>query len=108
MEAEKREILDYLKAAAGQYVSAKEISRRAGGKRRHREDPGWAVPVLQRLIEEGLIEKDAAGHYRLKPPATDRRKPRKWVSPQMAKILRSGGASFGEYQTIELDLPEEE
>ncbi|HEY9171090.1 MAG TPA: hypothetical protein VI136_02285 [Verrucomicrobiae bacterium] len=106
MEAEKREILDYLKAALGQFVSVKEICRRAGGKHRHADDPRWAVPVLRRLVEEGLIERDAAGHYRLKPPETSRRKSRRWVSPQVAKILRASGKSFGDYQIEDLDSPE--
>ncbi len=108
MDAEKREILAYLKTWPGHFVSAKEICRRAGGKRRHREDPRWALPVLIRLVEEGLIEKDAGGHYRLKAPDPDRRKPRRWISPQMAKILRSSGKSFGDYQITDLDAPEPE
>lgn len=106
METEKREILEYLKASNGQYVSVKEICRRAGGKNRHEDDPRWAVPMLRRLLEEGQIERDASGHYRLKPPETDRRKSRRWVSPQMAKILRASGTSFGDYQIADLDSPE--
>ena len=32
MDADEREVCNFLKAYAGQYVSAREINRRAGGK----------------------------------------------------------------------------
>src|SRR5262249_35058813 len=67
MDSDEREICLYLKGWPGQFVSVAEITRRAGGKRRGRQDPNWAVPVLTRLVEKGILEADSTGHYRLIP-----------------------------------------
>ena len=66
MDTDEREISTYLKACAGQWVSGREISRRASGKRRYRDDPSWAAQPLIRLMERSIIESDSTGHYRLK------------------------------------------
>jgi hypothetical protein len=89
MQAEEREICNYLKGFPGQFISAREIARRAGGKWRFREDPHWSTPVLALLLEKKVIETDSSYSYRLiiKPE----RKPRHWISPQMKKILESNG-----------------
>lgn len=93
MDSDEREICLYLKGFPGQFVSFAEISRRAGGKRRYRTEPEWAVPVLSRLVEKRLIESDSTGHYKLKlRPKTD--KPARWVSPQIRKILEKSGKQF--------------
>ena len=95
MDAEERDICNYLKSWPGQFVAVRDICRRAGGKWRFRENQEWAAPILTRLLEKGLIESDSTGHYRLirvrKP-----KKPKKWVSPQMRKILEESGKDFGE------------
>src|SRR5262245_32394529 len=93
MDADEREICIYLKSWAGVFVSAREIARRAGGRRRFGADPNWAVPVLARLVEKGVIEEDAGGHYRLIPRKKDE-KEQKWVSPQIKKILEQSGKTF--------------
>ncbi len=49
MDSDEREIIEFLKIWGGDFISAKEICRRAGGKRRYAEDNGWAIPILQRL-----------------------------------------------------------
>ena len=67
MDSDEREIIHYLQTWGNVYVSAKEICRRAGTKRRYHEDPDWAKPVLQRLVERKLLESDALGRYRIKP-----------------------------------------
>lgn len=94
MEPEEREICAYLKTLPGQFVSGREIARRAGGKSRFREDPNWATPFITQLIEKKVLESDATGHYRL--PVKDDRKNRKnkWVSPQMKSILEKSGKDF--------------
>jgi hypothetical protein len=94
MDSDEREIYDYLKTWPKVFVSAREISRRAGGKRRFRDDPHWAKPALTRLVEKGLLEVDSFGHYRIKPAET-RAKRQRWVSPQIARILRDSGRKFG-------------
>ena len=105
MDADERDICLYLKGFPGQFLSFAEISRRAGGKRRYRNEPEWATPVLSRLVEKGLIESDSTGHYRLKiRPKPDR--PTKWVSPHIRKILEKSGKEFeGVY---EIDKDEDE
>ena len=70
-------------------VSAREIARRAGGKSRHREDPHWAAPLIAKLLEQKVIETDSAHNYRL--IIKQDRKRKHWISPQMKKILESGG-----------------
>ena len=102
MDADEKEICLYLKSWTGQFISGREISRRAGGKWRFREDPEWAGPALARLIEKGLIESDTTGHYRL-VPRPKREKPKKWVSPQIRKILQDSGKDFGELTKVEED-----
>jgi len=66
MDADEHDICNYLKAWPKQFISAREICRRAGGKRRFRDDPFWATQALLRLWKEHS-GNDAAGYYRLKP-----------------------------------------
>jgi hypothetical protein len=96
MDSDEREIYYYLKSWKDHYISVLEICRRAGGKKRHRQDPEWAKPVLVRMLEKGIVETDPAGHYRLKPMAPKGRKAKRWVSPQVAKILKESGKDFQE------------
>jgi hypothetical protein len=93
MDADEKAICEYLKSWPGQFVSGREVSRRAGGKWRFRDDPEWAGPILARLVEKALIESDATGHYRLVPPPKSKRD-RKWVSPHIRRILEKSGKDF--------------
>jgi len=86
MDAEEKEICDFLKSWIDQFVSQREICRRAGGKWRFRENPNWALPVLSRMTEKGILESDAAGHFRLAPEKKDDKKKR-WLSPHLKKLL---------------------
>jgi hypothetical protein len=92
MELEEKEICTYLKSLRGQFISGREIARRAGGKWRHRDDPNWAVPFLGQLVEKKVIESDSTGHFRLIIREKDPQK--KWVSPQMKRILENSGKDF--------------
>ena len=67
MEADEKDVCIYLAASGGQFASRMEIARRAGGKRRYEDDPKWAVRVLSRLIDKGIVELNSTGHYRLTP-----------------------------------------
>lgn len=102
MDADELDICNYLKTWARQFISGREICRRAGGKHRFRDDPYWANQPLMRLVEKGLIETDSAGHYRL--IQKQKEQPRKWVSPHLKEILEKSGKEFG---TIEPDKPED-
>jgi len=104
MTADERLITDYLKSWPKHFVSAREVARRAAGKRRFRDDPQWAHPVLARLIEQELVETDGLGHYRIRQQLVESRKRRRWVSPQMRRILERSGESFSEV----LEIPEDE
>ena len=104
MEAEEKEICEFLKAWPGQYVSGREIARRAGGKWRYRDDPNWATPVLVRMVEKQLLESDAGGHYKLLPKEK-KKKPKRWLSPEMKKILEQTGKDFSE--GADVDAPGE-
>ena len=93
MDADEIDICNYLKTWPKQFISGAEISRRAAGKRRFREEPTWANQPLIRLVEKGRIESDAGGHYRLIP--TERKRHlKRFVSPQIQKILEASGKSF--------------
>ena len=80
MDADEREIYDYLSTWGQQFVSAREICRRAGGKHRSSEDPDWAKPVLVRMTDKHILESDPGGRYRIKPKkkrSTKQKHPRK-------------------------------
>lgn len=96
MDADEREIYFYLKAFRKEFISSREICRRAGGKKRFKYDEEWAKPVLTRMVERGILEMDEAGHYRIKPYEPDRHKRKKWVSPQIRAILQDSGRDFSE------------
>jgi hypothetical protein len=89
MLSEERDICAYLKSLPGQFVSARELARRVGGKSRHRENPHWAAPVIAKLLEKKVIESDSAHNYRL--IAKQDKKPKRWISPQVKKILERSG-----------------
>ena len=95
MDADERDICLYLKSWQGKFVSGKEIARRAGGKSRFRQDPNWAVPLLLRLVEKGILESDATGHFRLRPLEKKKEKNKKFISPELKKILEQSGKDFG-------------
>ncbi|MEY2466086.1 MAG: hypothetical protein QOD03_607 [Verrucomicrobiota bacterium] len=103
MDADEKSICTYLKSWNSQFVSGREIARRAGGKKRFREDPNWAGPVLSRLVERNVIESDSTGHYRLFAKEKSN-KPKKWVSPNIKKILEQSGKDFS--HVIETDEDE--
>ena len=102
MDADEQAICDYLKSWPRQFIAAREIARRASGKKRFHDDPDWAIRVLLRMMEKGLVEGDSAGHYRLpRPEKPDQ--PKKWISPEIKKILEQSGKKFDDI--LEIDDP---
>jgi len=99
MDSDEKEICNYLKSHHGEFVSAREIARRAGGKWRFRDEPNWATQSLLRLIEKGILESDASGYYRLRK--VDGTKPKKWISPQIKAILEKSGKDFGDILEVD-------
>jgi hypothetical protein len=96
MDAEEREIYFYLKSWKSDSVSEQEISRRAGGRHKFERSHDWAKSVLHRMLERSIVEIDHTGHYRLKPRPTSSAGKRRWISPQIAKILKDSGKNFGD------------
>ena len=76
LNAEALEIIAYLKTAPNKFVSILEISRRAGGRRRFEESPNWAKNLVSPLVEAGLLEVNARGHYRAIVAAESENKPK--------------------------------
>jgi hypothetical protein len=89
MDADEREIFDFLKTFGEEWVNAKEICRRAGGKKRFNEDNNWAKPILQRMKERQILDGDELGRYRTKPVKKGHKG--RWVSPDIERILRESG-----------------
>ena len=76
LSAEALDIIAYLKTAPNKFVSLLEISRRAGGRRRFEETPNWARGLMAPLMEAGVIEVNARGHYRHLGSMTAEAKPK--------------------------------
>ncbi len=102
MDADQTLICQYLKQSPDDFVSRKEICRRAGGKWRYREDEHWAVPGLRQLVERNLVESNDTGHFRLIKEGSKNSggKQRFWFSPTIRSVLKQSGQDFG---TIDLD-----
>ncbi|MDR3459182.1 MAG: hypothetical protein P4N60_17265 [Verrucomicrobiae bacterium] len=83
-------------------MNAKEIARRASTKKRFSEDPDWAKPVLMRLAENGILESDTSGRYRIKPE-NKHDKAHRWVSPDINQILKEGGVEVEGAHPINID-----
>ena len=90
MDSDEREIFRFLKSWGNQFVAAREICRRAGNKRRFREEPDWAMPTLLRMVGRGILESDATGHFRIKR-LLKKNKDKQSISPDIAKILEESG-----------------
>ncbi len=94
MDAEEREIFYYLRSEPEKFVPVHAICRHAGGKHKFRETPDWAKPVLLRMTERGILDVDATGAYRLRPIPRPEASAQRWVSPQIAAVLRKSGKNF--------------
>ena len=98
--ADEAEIVAFLKCYRGQYLSAREVCRRAGNKRKYQENPRWAMPLLVSLLVRGYVEADGGGHYRLIE---------KEDKPADQSSVPAAGPSSGDQPdatTIELEMPE--
>ena len=90
MDSEEQEIFFFLKTWGEEFVSAKEIARRASGKQKFYKNPEWAKPLLMRMQERGILESDTQNRFRIKP-VSKKTKDKRWVSPDIAKILQKNG-----------------
>ena len=90
MDTDERDIFQFLKTWGADFTNAKEVARRATSKKRFYEDPDWAKPILMRMAERGILESDIQGRYRIKP-VPKKKHVKKWVAPDIAKILQESG-----------------
>ncbi|HEX3798974.1 MAG TPA: hypothetical protein VH413_09760 [Verrucomicrobiae bacterium] len=104
MNAEEKAIIEFLRGYGPTFVTAKEISRKVGGRKRCEKEPGWALPILAKMTREGTIEADALGHFRLVKQTDKKKRFGKFVSPQLLRILKSSGRTF---EAIVIDEDEE-
>ena len=65
MGTDETQILQYLQQYPETFISAVEIGKRAGGRKRSQNNREWARPVLRRLEIDGHLESNEYGHYRL-------------------------------------------
>ena len=93
MDSDERDIFQFLKTWGGDFVNAREIARRAGGKRRFHQDPEWAKPILLRMAERGILESNVQGHFRIKPEPKDRQLDPQQVAPAVPKLLHESRAA---------------
>lgn len=56
----EKDVLQYLKAAKGKWVSPTEIGRNVGGGKRH---SAWGSPICKRLVKKGFAKRHDCGWY---------------------------------------------
>ena len=96
LSAEALDIIAYLKTAPNKYVSILEISRRAGGRRRFEESPNWAKDLMAPLMDAGLLEVNARGHYRAAVETESETKPQAQATPALCSIFTCGPKIIGD------------
>lgn len=96
LNAEALEIIAYLKTALNKFVPMQEISRRAGGRRRFEESPNWAKGLMAPLIEAGLVEVNARGHYRVPVQTESETKPQAQTTTAVCSIFTCGAKIVGD------------
>ena len=106
LDSDEQDIINYLNTCPTQFVSGREICRRAAGKKRFNDEPYWASQVLVRLVEKKLLEMDPAGHYRIKQEDRKEERRKRWISPEIEQLLRESGKDFE--GIIETETPRED
>jgi hypothetical protein len=87
-------VLQYLNNFPNDFISEREIARRADGRRRFAENAHWAHIALSELVENRFIETDGLGKYRMKRTSLAAGEVRKFISPQFRTILENCGPKF--------------
>ncbi|SPE54673.1 hypothetical protein SBV1_1910018 [Verrucomicrobia bacterium] len=90
MDADEREIYNFLKTRRHEFISVRDISQRLGSKRLRNASPEWAKSILERMTERGILQTDGEG-FCLKPIQLKENSGKRWVSPEVAKILKASG-----------------
>ena len=96
MNADEREIYDFLKVSPGNlFVSVMEISKKLGHRKRFDTDRTWARPLLRRMELDGILESNPFGEYRIKN--------REGENTSFIQALNQTDVSLGDTTIITLD-----
>jgi hypothetical protein len=66
MTFEEMAIVNLLRGSPEDYVARREIARKALKRAIFEENPHWADAPLSGLVDQGLVEQNDSGHYRLR------------------------------------------
>jgi uncharacterized membrane protein len=66
MSDHRADIIEFLNANPETFFSRKEICKKAVHRSVIEEDAHWEIQPLAALVSEGQLEKNDAGHYRIK------------------------------------------
>ena len=58
--------MNFLKGSPESYVARREIARKALKRTIFEENPHWADAPLGSLVDQGVVEQNESGHYRIK------------------------------------------
>jgi len=100
MDSDEKDIYDFLKTFGEQFVAAREICRRAGGKKKWRDNPQWALAILPMMVDKELLEHDSTAHYRIRQEIK-KKKEKRWIAPHIKKMLEEKGVD--PHQTVEIE-----
>lgn len=92
MYPEERAILTYLKPIKD-FITHQEIAKAVGGKKRFKQNPHWAKPILLAMVERDLLDMSDLGHFRLKKQEGGR-KLVVYMSAAIAHVLETSGREF--------------
>ena len=58
--------MSFLKGSPDGYVARREIARKALKRTIFEENPHWADAPLAALVDQGEVEQNESGHYKIK------------------------------------------
>src|SRR6185436_16150785 len=95
MNADEKEIYEFLSEFGQTYVSCHEVCKRLGHSKRYEIDRTWARPILRRMELDQLVESNPFGEYRLLSKEND--------TARFKKAIEVPGATLGDTTIITLD-----
>ena len=66
MTYEELAIMNLLRGTPNLFLARREIARKALKRSIFEENPHWADAPLVSLVDQGLLEQNESGHYRIK------------------------------------------
>lgn len=66
MTYEELAIMNLLRGTPNLFLARREIARKALKRSMFEENPHWADAPLVSLVDQGLLEQNESGHYRIK------------------------------------------